>query len=70
MIKQPLNSNALTLTINSCYDLSAIIPQESPRPDLPPAGHVGHDTFWEQQGGCVPVQPTEIQTRLQGVQLG
>ena len=41
-----------------------------PQPDLPPAGHVGHDTLWQQQGGCVPVQPTEIQTRLQGVQLG
>lgn len=42
----------------------------SPLPQvLPSAGHVGHDTLWEQQGGSVPVHPTQIQARLQGVKL-
>lgn len=36
---------------------------------LPSAGHVGHDTLWEQQGGSVPVHPTQIQASLQGVKL-
>lgn len=36
---------------------------------LPSAGHVGHNTLWEQQGGSVPVHPTQIQACLQGVKL-